>query len=111
MTNTSDIAGARAAVVHAARQLLAGEIGVIDGARAIAPHRHDIDPEMTDAQLLTFVGVDSESDGLAYESVLQAWDPSLRQAKLDELRDFEAFYRAVCLRDAAVLIERYDQPA
>ena len=57
MDSVEDQLLARAAVVDAARALLAGHIGLIEASRVIAWHRHTIDPAMDDEALLGFVGI------------------------------------------------------
>jgi hypothetical protein len=66
---------------------------------------------MRDSQLLGFMAVDSQSDHLAIGPLLEEWHPSVRESKRQEVLEFEEFYRADSLRDAAVLVERYGRPA
>ena len=100
---------AHAAIASAAQRLLTGELGVIDAARKISQHRHTVDPDMEDGELLGFLAIDSQSDHLAVGPVLDEWHPSLRDAKRKEVADFEDFYREGALRDAAILFERYSR--
>jgi hypothetical protein len=110
VTSDQDLAQARAAVVSAAKRLLAGEIGVVEAAREIARNGHVLDPDMQDPELVGFLAIDSESDRLILERVIHEWHPSLHAAKRQEFRDFESFYREDALQDAAVLVERYSRP-
>ena len=53
----------RVLIVHIARQLVAGQIGVIAASRELGWLRHEVEPQLANA-LATFTGIDSETDTL-----------------------------------------------
>jgi hypothetical protein len=80
---------------------------VIDAARVIASHHNTVDRVMEDAELLGFVGLDSLANDEGVDVPLDQWHPSVRDQKRREVREFEACYRAGALRDAALILARY----
>ena|SRR5688572_17499019 len=97
------------AMVEAARQLLLDEARFIELARTIGRLARKIDPELKDAELTGFVAVDSESDGIVWtEDALSVWEPELRPVKTAEAQRFLRTYRDQSIRDAKILIARYD---
>src|SRR5688500_8115406 len=99
MASSPELLEARSAVVDAARRLVAGEVGVIVSARAITRAAHTLDPHMQDAELLGFIAIDSQSDHLTVGPLLEQWHPSVREARRQEMLEFEASYGPEALRD------------
>ena len=106
----SDADAARSQIIEAARALLDGEISAIVAAQRIANLRHDVDPEQTDEDLLTFAGIDSETDGLTVMDSLRGWAESVRADKERELARAEAFHRPDAVRSAEALLAKYRVP-
>src|SRR5205807_8923091 len=61
-------------ILDAAKQLAAGQLGVIAAARQLSPLRHEAEPQVAEV-LLTFAGIDSETDALPIGTARQAWNP------------------------------------
>ena len=61
-------------ILHAARQLIAGQLGVIAASRLLSHFRHEAEPEVAEV-LLTFVGIDSETDALPIGAIRCNWSP------------------------------------
>jgi hypothetical protein len=85
-----------------AKQLLAGQIGVIAAARALAPFRHDARPELSEI-LLFFAGIDSETDQLPIGEVRQHWSAESLQRKDREIAKAEEFYLESAMKAATRL--------
>ena len=49
-------------LVDTARGVLDGSIGVIEGCRALAALRHQVDVDSLDPDFLPIIGIDSETD-------------------------------------------------
>lgn len=61
----------RAQILDVAKQLIAGQVGVIAASRQLSHLRHEVEPRVV---LLTFTGIDSETDALPIGSVRKEWD-------------------------------------
>jgi hypothetical protein len=93
-----------------AKQFLAGgKSGVIETARALAPLRHDADSEVNQL-LLTFTGIDSETDTLPVGHVRSYWAPDALEQKDREIARAEGFYREAAVDAATRLIQLLDYP-
>jgi hypothetical protein len=95
-------------VAQIARAILAGRIGVIEGAREIrrfcGGHLgfDDRDPDLN-----TFVAIDSETDDLPIGDVRRYWAPDALAQKDAEIARCEAVYREAALKAASHLITRF----
>ena len=94
-------------IVAVARNVLAGQVGIVAASRQLAAWRFDVGAEH-DPDFVFFVGVDSETDHLPVGDVRQRWSPDVMRAKDDELRDFEASVRDEAFRVCRSLIQKYE---
>ena len=99
---------ASAKVVTIARAILSGELGIVAGARQLAPWRFDLDEER-DPDFMHFVGLDSETDDLPIGAVRAKWSPNALSAKDEQLRAYEASVRDQTFRACQNLIQKYEK--
>jgi hypothetical protein len=102
---------ARTSIVETARALLDGQIGVLEAARRIASLRLDADPNQEDPDLLAFAGIESQTDELLIGDAVQGWHPDVRDEKVREIAEADAFFRPGALASASALLARYGRPA
>ena len=88
-------------------QFLDGELGLIAAARALAQFRYDAPPQVSEV-LLTFAGIESETDGLPLGEVRQYWSAEALERKDRELADAENFYRPIATEAARRLVRLLD---
>ena len=69
-------AHAREKMANVAREILAGQIGLLEGTRQLADLSRSLsDAEATDPDVLTLIGVDSELDDIPFGSARDRWAP------------------------------------
>jgi len=100
----------RAKVVAVARSILAGEVGIVAGARQFGRVTHRVGVG-SDPDFIFFIGVDSETDHLPLGDVRQHWNPDALLAKDAELADYETRVRERAFAACRSLIEKYDHDA
>ena len=98
---------AREIIIGAAREVLAGELGVLDGARVIAWHRLYLDPEQADEDLLAIAGIESQTDHLLLGEHRFKWEPATFAAKEAEIAEAERVFGPAVLESCSELIRRY----
>jgi hypothetical protein len=98
---------ASAKILIAAQRILSGDLGIVAGARQLAPLRFDVGAEH-DSDLIFFVGVDSETDHLPVGEARQHWKPDALPAKDRELSAYEASVRDRALEVCRSLIQKYE---
>jgi hypothetical protein len=86
--------------------LLEGRLGVIDAARELSRLAYWTDLR-SDADLTTFVAIDSETDALPVGNVRQYWSAEALQRKDPEIRHAEQLYRQAALEAAERLTKRF----
>jgi len=101
---------ARFQILHAARQLIAGQLGLIAASRLLSHFRHEAEPEVAEV-LLAFAGIDSETDTLPIGSVWDNWCSEALKRKDSEIAEAEQFYRETALNAAAELLRLLDVPS
>src|SRR5262249_59003897 len=84
-------------------------LGVIAASRELSHLRHDADPEAAEL-LLTFAGIDSETDALPIGKVRKEWNREALKSKAIEIAEAEQFYRVSAMTAAAKLIRLLDAP-
>ena len=94
-------------IVATAQRVLAGELGIVAGARQLSRLRFDVGAEH-DSDFIFFVGVDSETDHLPVGEVRSRWSADALKAKDEELRAYEASVRDQARRVCQSLIQRYE---
>lgn len=67
---------ARQQAAEISRQVLAGQLDYILGARQLVALRYSVEVPENDPDFLAFVAIDSETDALPFGSVRAQWDPS-----------------------------------
>jgi len=100
----------RVLIVHIARQLVAGQIGVIAASRELGWLRHEVEPQLANA-LATFTGIDSETDTLPLGDVRKEWNPEALKRKDKEIAEAEDFYRESAINAATELIRLLETPS
>jgi len=89
MSHEQYVAMQRRRVAELARQILAGELDVLDGSSKIVSLRTEIEVDLADDDLMAFVCVDSETDRLPVGAEASNWsdgalarkEPGLRRAR------------------------------
>jgi hypothetical protein len=94
-------------IVAVARAVLAGELGIIVGARQLCGLGHQIGADR-DADFTFFVGLDSETDHLPIGDVRQHWNEEALRDKDAEITRVEAFYRERAFETCRQLFQKYD---
>jgi hypothetical protein len=97
-------------ILLVARQLVAGEIGVIAASRELGHFRHEVEPQVAKV-LVTFTGIDSETDALPVGSVQKEWSSAALEHKDKEISEAEDFYRGSAIDAATELIRLLDTPS
>jgi hypothetical protein len=97
-------------ILHIAKQLIAGRLGVIAASRQLSRLRHDAAPQVADV-LLAFAGIDSETDALPVGGVRKEWNREALERKDKEIAEAEQFYRENAMNAAAELIRLLDVPS
>jgi hypothetical protein len=100
----------RAHILHVARQLVAGEIGVIAASRDLGYLRHEVEPQLANV-LVTFTGIDSETDALPLGHVRKEWSPDALKHQDKEIAEAEDFYRETAINAATELIRLLETPS
>ena len=99
----------RAHILRIARQLIAGEVGVIAASRELGYLRHEVEPQLANV-LVTFTAIDSETDSLPVGDVRKEWSPEALKRKDKETAEAEDFYRDSAINAATELIRLLERP-
>ena len=86
MTHEEYVAIQRRRVAELARQILAGEIDVLDGSRKIAELQNKLEVDDSDQDLMAFVLVESETDNLPIGTEALNWSIEALARKEPELK-------------------------
>ena len=100
----------RVLILRVARQLIAGEIGVIAASRELSWLHHEVEPQLAKV-LLTFTAINSETDALPVGDVRKEWNPEALKRKDKEIADSEDFYRDTAINAATELIRFLETPS
>ena len=90
--NESEISTARRVIFDAAAGMLAGTLTYIEGSRKIAAARFAARLE-GDADLLPFVGIDSETEALPFGEMRALWQAAALDALKPRIEEAEAWAR------------------
>lgn len=90
--------------IAVARRILAGEIGLIEGCRALSSMRWEFGADVRD-RFCPFVAIDSETDDLPIGAVHDLWQPNALALKDLEISRCEQLYRAQSVEACRMLIE------
>ena len=72
--------------------------------------RHEVEPQIAEV-LLTFAGIDSETDALPIGRMRREWNRDALERKGQDIVAAEQFYRDSAMNAAAVLIRLLDVPS
>ena len=97
-------------ILSTAKQLVADRLGVIPASRKLAGLRHYAEPYLAEV-LLTFAGIDSETDTLPIGAERKEWDREALERKDQEIQQAEQFYRATAIKAAAEVIRLLETPS
>jgi Protein of unknown function (DUF2489) len=98
-------------VVHIAREMLSGDIGVIEGARLVVALQPTVTRDSLDPDFLPFAAICSETDNLPIGNQRDMWAPSALQQKDEERRQAEELYRPKAKAACRILIKRFELPS
>ena len=82
--------GVEIQILRTAKELIAGRLGVIAASREMSRFRHDAEPQIAEL-LLTFAGIDSETDALPIGKVRREWNRDALERKDQEIAEAERF--------------------
>ena len=99
-----------AQILEAARSLVAGSISVTEASRRIAGLARELGLGLEEP-FLTFVGIDSETDGFPLGQVRALWNPSALSQLDAERLEYESLLRGVALESAVAVVSRYGPPS
>jgi hypothetical protein len=105
--NETEILPARRRIVQAAQDMLAGKLSYLEGARRIVAAATTARLDERDADLLPFVGIDSETDALPLGEMRKHWQAAALDALQPEIDEKEAWAREFGKRHCQSLIERF----
>jgi DNA-directed RNA polymerase subunit RPC12/RpoP len=102
--------GVEVQILSTAKELISGRLGVIAASRELSRFRQDVEQQIADV-LLTFVGIDSETDTLPVGGVRKEWNREALERKDKEIAEAERIYRNSAMTAAAELIRLLDMPS
>ncbi len=104
-------AEARHRAVQIAHEVLAGRLGVMEGARSLSALRTQVGVAEFDDDFIVFLAVDSETDHLPLGSVRQYWDPLALARKDAEAAEIAKSARPDVFAACRRIISRFAPPA
>lgn len=105
--NESEILAARRAIFAAARDMLAGELSYIEGARKIIAAKVTSRLDQRDVNLLPFVGIESDTEALPLGDMRVHWQASAIEALQPKIAEMEAWARELGEPHCRKLVERF----
>jgi len=100
----------RVQILRIARQMLAGEVGIIAASRELGYLRHEVEPQLANV-LVTFTAIDSETDALPVGDLRKEWSAEALERKDKEIAEAEDFYRDTAINAATELIRFLERPS
>jgi len=91
--NEAEILAARRAISAFAQEMLSGRLSYIEGAREITAAWSAARLDERDADMLAFVGIDSETDALPFGEMRAHWQAAALEALQPEIDEKEAWAR------------------
>ena len=107
MSHEEYIATQRRCVAELARQILSGQIDVLDGSSQITRLRAEIEIDLDDDDMMAFVLVESETDHLPIGVEAQNWSDEALVRKEPDLRRARAWATDVVREPCANLVSRF----
>jgi hypothetical protein len=100
----------RSKILHVAKQLVAGKIGIIAASRELGSLRHEVEPRIAE-MLVIFGAIDSETDTLPIGTVRREWNQEALKRKDQEIAEAEEFHRDAAMNAAVELIRLLETPS
>lgn len=97
----------RRQVVETAQAMLDGQLGFLVGSRRLSALRHEVNVADSDADFLTFVGIDSDTDALPLGEVRRHWSADALVKLEPEIQSAEAWAAKVGCEACRSLIARF----
>ena len=107
MTHEEYVTTQRRRVAELARQILAGEIDVLDGACKVAALRHEVEVDDWDQDFMAFVVVSSETDDLPIGVEALNWSNEALVCKEPELKHAREWANETVRAACASLVARF----
>jgi len=107
ITNEQYVYSVRQCVVEIARAMLAGQLSFLSGSRTLATLRHEAGVRDDDADFMTFVAIDSETDELPIGQVREYWDSAALEKLEPEIQAAEGWAKEIGKSACVALIARY----
>ncbi len=101
------VQSARRQVVDTAKAMLSKQSGFLVGARRLSALRYEVDVEDNDADFLTFVAIDSDTDALPLGETRHHWSEQALAKLEPEIRSAEAWAARVGRQACISLIMRF----
>lgn len=108
ITHAAYILSVRKRVVDTARSMLDGKLSFLEGARLLSSLRHEADVRGDDADFLTFVVIDSETDALPIGMVRQFWSQHALENLATEIVEAELWAKELGGLACESLVRRFD---
>ena len=105
--NESEIMAARRSILNAAQDMLAGKLSYIEGARKIVAAATTARLDERDADLLPFVGIDSETDALPFGEMREHWQAAALLGLQPEIDQKETWARGFGELHCRNLVKRF----
>jgi hypothetical protein len=97
----------RRRVAELARDILAGQVDVLDGSAKIVSLRDELDLDRDDDDLMAFVVVDSETDALPVGTEALSWSQAALARKQPELKRARSWAFDVVRQPCQNLVARF----
>jgi hypothetical protein len=107
MSHEEYVAMQRRRVAELARDILAGEVDVLDGSARIVSLRDELDIDRDDDDLMAFVVVDSETDALPVGAEALNWSEDALARKQPELERARSWAFDVVHQPCQNLVARF----
>ena len=107
MSHEEYVATQRRRVAQLARDILAGELDVLDGSAEIVSLRDELDIDHDDDDLMAFVVVDSETDALPVGAEALNWSQDALARKQSELERARSWAVDVVRQPCQNLVARF----
>jgi hypothetical protein len=107
--NETEILAARRGILEAAQNMLAGKLSYIEGAHKIVAARTTARLDEWDADLLPFVGIESETGALPFGEMRKHWQAAALEALQPEIDQKEAWARGFGEPHCRSLVKRFSR--
>jgi len=94
-------------MIEIAESILSGETGIIEGSRELASLSRGVEQALLQEDILTFVGIDSQTDHLPIGTQRTHWNAEALKNKDIEIAECEAFFREQAYTDCFSLLQHF----